>query len=238
MIKWNGYKLNSITVNGNSKIGENVYHFSTTPGGSDIGGTCPFKCPDCYGFEGKYNCDNVKKGLAIRTEIARNDLDFLYAAISAEIEKFGIEYFRTHVTGDYFSIPYVDMWETIVNEHKNTNFWSYTKSENQYGPDFDKALAKLNSHNNMNIVPSVIPGKGFNFGKCDYILKLYKYLLSIGEDVYICPCGTDNTVHCNSCHGCSKHKFVLFLLHGVKTYNAKKDILFPAIAEIVANQAK
>ena len=49
-IEWNGFEINELLVDGNSKIGKGVYHFSTLPGTAyymhskynfQVKGTCP-----------------------------------------------------------------------------------------------------------------------------------------------------------------------------------------------------
>ena len=104
------------------------------------------------------------------------------------------------------------------------------------------SIVAFDDINNFNVVKSIvcIDGKrrGFNFGKCDYILALYKELTARGESVYICKCGFDdeNPAHCITCAACRTCKYVLFVLHSTPDYDAKKDALFPVLKEIVMNQ--
>lgn len=228
---FNGNVIKELLVNGNSKIGKNVYHFSTLPT-CENGGTCFCTCEGCYGTKGNYNFVSTRKALTLRTNIVRSDLNWFIAEIIREILSHKIKYVRIHATGDFFSKEYTNAWIIIASVCKDTKFWTYTKS---YGHGFDDTLNTLNSLPNVNIVQSLVPGCGFNFGHCEYVLDTYYKLISQGENPYICPCGTDDTVHCNECHKCSERKYVLFLEHSTG-YKADKDSLFNTVAAIVANQ--
>ena len=236
-IEWNGFEINELLVDGNSKIGKGVYHFSTLPGTAyymhskynfQVKGTCPCDCVGCYGMTGNYRFSNVKDSLAIRTLVARTDLEFFVEEINKEIKKHNIKYIRIHATGDFFSNDYVMAWVEIAKANPDVIFWTYTKAT-------FPAIATLDSLENVNIVSSIIPGKGFNFGNCAYILAAYEYLKGIGENPYICRCGIDNNQHCTTCKGCSKHKYVLFLEHSTG-YKAENDKLFPIVKELIENQ--
>ena len=228
-----------LLVNGNSKIGKGVYHFSTLPTNQmfdvvinqteyEIKGTCPCSCEGCYATKGNYNYPSVRNALGIRTWLVYNDLDFLYRAIRAQIEIYEIKYIRIHASGDFCSDEYINMWVDICLNYPGTLFWSYTKNRN--------AEASFDSVENGNIVKSLIPGKGFNFGHCDYIIMLYDYLTSIGKTVYICRCGIDKNQHCINCKGCLTHEYVLFIEHSTE-YNAESDPHFEIIKQIIENQA-
>ena len=173
-ISWNGQTISELLVNGNQKIGKNVYHFSTLPT-CENGGTCMCTCPGCYGTKGNYNFKTTKAALAVRTNVARSDLQFFVAEIIREIKAHKVKFVRIHATGDFFSADYVKAWIVIALACQDCTFWTYTKS---FGYGFDDELSKLNSLANVNIVKSVVPGCGLNFGHCDYVLDTYYKLLS------------------------------------------------------------
>lgn len=236
-IKWNGIETTELLINGNEKIGKGVYHFSTLPGtetytsekfNCTVAGTCPCDCIGCYGKTGNYRFRSTKDSLAIRTLIAKTDLAFMVEEICKEIKKHDIKMVRIHATGDFFSSDYVNAWTEIAKRNPATVFWTYTKATFQ-------ELETLNSLKNVNIVSSVIPGKGFNFGHCDYIMETYTELKAAGKDPYICKCGTDKNQHCNNCKGCSTHKYVLFIEHST-SYKAEKDPLFIDIKQLINAQ--
>lgn len=234
-----GY-IPELLVNGNSKIGKGVYHFSTLPTNQifhvvingksyDIKGTCPCNCVGCYATKGNYNYSSVKNSLAIKTWLIRNDIDFVKRALIAQIEADEIEFIRLHASGDFDSMEYVEMIKEVVTTCKDTTFWTYTKNI--------KAENAFDGIANINIVKSVIKGKGYNFGHCDYILSTYEYLKEQGKTVYICRCGVDKNQHCTNCKGCSKNEYVLFLEHSTE-YKAEKDSLYNELKAVIEDQEK
>ena len=230
--------VNPVLINGNAKIGKGCYHYSILPttGGFTVYvnekeykliGTCPTTCRGCYATNGNYRFQSVKNALGMRTWLAQNDIDFLKRAIMAQIEADKIDVLRIHAAGDFFSLAYVEMWRTIAKRFPDCLMWSYTK----------KAAAEkaFNDIPNINIVKSIVPGFGFNFGHCDYILNVYKALKETGKDVYVCKCGTDKEQHCINCGACRKCEHVLFIEHGTE-YNAENDAVFPVLKEIIDKQ--
>lgn len=247
-----------LVINGNDKIGDGVWHFSTLPtnkyfvvyvNGKEYRewGTCPQTCGEyrevkrgknkgkmvwvstCYATKGNYNYDSTKKSLMIKTWLIRHDLNFVYRAITAQIEAFNILVLRVHASGDFDSKAYVDMWKRIAIENPNLTMWTYTKRR-EFEHEFDDIP-------NFNVVKSVIAGKGYNYGHCDYILMLYEYLKAMGKRVYICRCGVDKGQHCNKCTACAQCDYVLFLEHSTD-YKAEKDPLFPAVKALIESQDK
>lgn len=228
-----------LLVDGNGKIGKGIYHFSTVPGTLEIAveingkayntiGTCNGNCKGCYAMSGnytRYGYDNV----AMRTIIAREYLDFMKRAIIAQIKASNIKFVRIHASGDFFSDEYISAWKDIVKECKDTSFWTYTKNSN--------AVNAFDEFSNANIVKSIIPHHGFNYGHIDYILSVYEYLKSQGKSVYICRCGIDKNQHCTDCKGCSKNEYVLFIEHSTE-YKAEKDPLYETIKAIIEAQEK
>jgi hypothetical protein len=245
-IKYNGGKIFSpvfgwiapLLVNGNSKLGKGVWTFSTLAGNKvytiDIGGksfsvhgTCPCNCRGCYAQTGNYNFYSTKKSNFIKTYLSRYYLDYVKNAIIAQIHADKIKLLRIHASGDFFSVDYINMWKEIATTCSTCVFWGYTKNTT--------AEKSFDNIDNTNIVKSIIPGYGFNFGKCGYIIKVYNALKSAGKTVYICRCGVDKNQHCTSCKGCSQNAYVLFIEHSTG-YIAENDIDFPELKSIIENQ--
>lgn len=235
--------IKPLLINGNDKLGRGVYTYSTLatnsfynvtldtiygPAEYHINGTCPCHCDKCYATRGRYTFENVKQANARKTIISRNDIDWMVAAITAQIKAERIRICRIHASGDFDSLEYIKAWKKIVADCSDTVFWTYTKN-----PVAEHSFDELP---NINIVKSVIPGIGFNFGHCDYIIRAYKALKAIGKNVYICRCGIDKNQHCTNCTACSKNDFVLFIEHSTE-YKAEKDPLFPVVKELIENQA-
>ena len=227
----------ALLVDGNGKIGEGVWHFSSCPGKREYSatingaefetvGTCGDDCPGCYGFTGnflRYGYDS----LVVRTVIAREYMDFCERAIMAQLEADKIRTVRIHATGDFFSRDYLDMWTRIVKANPAVTFWTYTK---EYAAEhaFDDIP-------NANIVKSNVLNIGYNFGHAGYICDLYKFLRDMGKTVYVCRCGIDNNQHCTNCAACAKCDYVLFLEHGTG-YKPEKDPRFAEFVDLVNSQ--
>ena len=232
--------INPVLVNGNAKLGKGVWTFSTLPTKEvfhveidgvdyDVQGTCPCSCAGCYATTGFYRMPSVLKANAMKTILARFHLEWLKRAIIAQILAENIKLCRIHASGDFFSMDYINAWIEICKACKACAFWSYTKNIIA-----EKAFDNIG---NINIVKSIIHGYGFNFGKCEYILKVYHALKELGKDVYICRCGVDKNQHCTSCKGCSKNEYVLFIEHSTN-YVAENDPLFNVLKDIIEKQAK
>lgn len=270
--------IKPLLKNGNTKIGRGVWQLSLAAGNIiardyivknvlknvwkhytsvDIkelclmcGGTCCCLCSGCYAMGGKYKCDNVLECLAKHSFIARVALDWMYRAISAQIIADKIEMCRIHVSGDFFSRDYAEMWHKVICSNRQCIFWTYTK---MFGHGFDDVLQAIDREENANIVKSVIQGIGFNFGHAGYLIRVYKELKAAGKNVHICACGLDKLIdkkprgykktkeekaaeiHCNKCSSCFKCEYVLFLEHGTK-YNPLTDPDFPEFVKLVKQQ--
>lgn len=228
-------------VNGNDKIGKGVWHASTLPTNETITctfngvtysemGTCPLKCNGCYGTKGNYNYNDTKYYLLMRTRFLKNYPALYFYVALCQIKAENIKYIRVHATGDF--IPgEASGWYEIFKSNKDIKGWTYTKV------NFNNEITALDSLDNFNIVKSIIPGCGFNFGHIDYILSVYDHLKSKGETPYICRCGIDKNQHCSNCTGCSRNKYVLFIEHSTE-YKAEKDSLYSTIKELIEAQPK
>ena len=238
----NGLWIVPFLKKGNSKTGEKVYTFSTLPttkiyntSFGEVKGTCPLTCRDCYATLGCYNFSSVINCLAVNTIMVRNYMDFVERAITAQLETLKtVNEIRIFASGDFYisddmnvNREYLEMWKRIIKRFPQKFFWTYTKVQ-QFENGFDDL-------NNANIVKSVINGIGFNFGTVEYLLETFRKLQAMGKDVYICKCGFDESQHCHNCHSCSKHAFVLFLVHS-NGYVATDSPLYETLKAIVMAQ--
>ena len=232
--------ISPLLVDGNSKLGKGVFTWSMLPGNHAFDGivngqkivtfgTCLCNCPGCYAKTGFYNMPSVLAANALKTSLTRVYPDFVKRAIIAQIEADNIKLCRIHASGDFFCAEYIQLWREIVKACPGCVFWTYTKNK-----DAERAFDDLE---NINIVKSIVPGYGFNFGKCGYILKVYAALKEQGKPVYICRCGIDKNQHCTNCKGCSKNEFVLFIEHST-SYKAEQDPLFKEVKRIIEEQPK
>lgn len=237
--------IKPLLKHGNTKIGlvwqlsmlprEISYTFTVNGKEHTVCGTCLSTCRDkdgkitCYACAGHFQRHTVRASLGVNTWFARYALDFMRRAIMAQIAADKIEICRVHVAGDFFSIEYAEMWKGIAESYPAVCFWTYTKNA--------AAERIFDGVENFHVVKSVIPGKGFNYGHCDYIIALYDYLTKSGKSVYICLCGFDDSTHCDSCGACRTCDFVLFLEHSTD-YKAKEDPLYPVLYKIAMSQKR
>lgn len=237
-----GEWVSEILKKGNVKTGVKVYTFSTLPTNrtyhtkyGDIKGTCPCKCADCYATLGCYNFPTVINSLALNTVLVRRYLEFVECALMAQLETLkSVDEIRIFASGDFYisddmkvNAEYVAMWKRIIKSFPQKFFWTYTKVR-----EFENAFDELE---NANIVKSVINGIGFNYGEVEYILNAYYKLKKANKDVYICKCGFDENQHCHNCHSCSKHDFVLFIIHS-NGYEPTTSARYAELYNIVMNQ--
>lgn len=174
--------------------------------------------------------ENVKISMLVNTALANRYIDFLKRAIKAQLAWIGRGEVRIHVAGDFFTKhpeEYAAMWKDIVKDFPSFRFWTYTKVK-RFENLFD-------GFRNANVVKSLVPGMGKNYGTCDYIISMYYNLREMGKKVYICKCGIDKNQHCERCGVCATYDFVLFLEHGT-SYKPEKDPSFGKFCELVKNQ--
>lgn len=235
--------IRELLKKGNSKTGKKVYTFSLLPGTAfytstvngieyTVKGTCICDCLGCYAKTGRYVFDNVIRSMLINTWLVNNHLDFVKRALSSQIECLGRVEIRIHAAGDFNttnSDEYATLWHDIIKKYSVSIYdgWTYTKIK-KYESLFEDVQ-------NANIVKSIIPGVGVNFGYCDYIISTYKLLKRLGKKVYICLCGIDPLKHCENCSVCALYEYVLFIEHSTE-YKAENDPLYPALCEIALNQ--
>lgn len=194
-------------------------------------GTCVCQCDHCYGCAGRYVMSNVANANAWRTFAARYHMDWLERAITAQIN-WGVngkplESVRCHITGDFFGMDYVEMWKRIKANCPKTRMWAYTKNK--------EAEDAFDDVENFNIVKSLIPGFGINYGHCDYVMAMYNALREAGIETHICRCAIDNEQHCDTCRACQDLKYVLFLEHG-SDYKPEKDSLWEEFKVLIESK--
>lgn len=226
---------------GNDKTGKLVYTFSVLPGTGiftldidgktfSVKGTCVCDCIGCYAKTGHYVQYTALKSMVINTYLVNNHLEFVKACIAAQLEYIGRGEIRIHAAGDFNTAnpdEYANMWHAIAARFNTFRFWTYTKIK-KYETLFDDLK-------NANIVKSVIPGVGVNYGHCDYIISAYYTLREYGKKVYICRCGVDKNQHCENCGVCATYDYVLFIEHSTE-YKAEQDPSFEKLCTIIDAQ--
>lgn len=226
---------------GNTKLGKSVYTWSTLPGTEEytvvingrvylVKGTCKCNCKGCYAKTGQYKRRSVTTALAIRTILMREHTDWTHRALMAQLEyamqdKEDLE-LRISAAGDIEDMA-IPVWQDIKKHFPIMVTWSYTKNE--------EAEDMFDEFENANIVKSIIPGHGVNFGHCGYIIDTYKALKAAGKKVYICRCGIDNNQHCEKCGVCATYEYVLFVEHSTN-YKAEEDPRYQELVDLINAQ--
>ena len=227
-------------VKGNSKLGKRVWHSSTLPtcgffeiklpGGGTVTarGTCPTTCRGCYATSGRYNDPNNKYLLHMRTRLLREYPDIYFALVRLQLTYENIDRLRIHAAGDFIPGEAAGFM-AVLRDFPGVSAWTYTKC------NITGEIADLDALPNCNIVKSIIPGCGFNYGPIEYIAALFFRLIMAGESVYICRCGIDHNQHCSDCDGCAKHKYVLFVEHSTG-YDPRRSPFWDKFMALVNNQ--
>ena len=129
---------------GNMKLGA-IPNFSTPPGK-----TCsPEACKTCF-RQGcyavkAYRRKNVKKAWDDNERAAREDLSGLEKVLTAFFQKpTAPRFFRVHVSGDFFSRAYAEMWSRVAASAPKTNFLAFTKYwDNVRGVEFPENFSLI-----------------------------------------------------------------------------------------------
>ena len=113
-----------IKINTNRKLG-NMGRFSipsrvTCPGATE---SC---LSVCYTKKGFFCFPKIAKGLQNALELTKDDS--FVGTISREIRNNNLSLIRVHVSGDFYSPEYVNLWIAIAKRSPNTKFYAYTRS--------------------------------------------------------------------------------------------------------------
>lgn len=164
---------------GNSKL-HNMYMFNI-PATKDI---CGRICPGCFAIREQKRFPTVIEARNKRLEASKQE-DFITTIIS-EINSLRTKpkWFRLHASGEFYSQPYIDSWQVIVESFPSIVFYAYTKRLREF--DFSK-LASL---------PNFILINSLHFGKLNY-----GPLSEAPSNAFICPSYTGATCG-DSCTYC------------------------------------
>ena len=116
---------------GNKKL-KNISSFSLSPIAS-----CPFHkyCSDkCYARKAYRAYPNTKNAYDRNFRIAKENPENLKTQLVEEFRSYKGNYFRIHVSGDFYSQEYLDMWKEICKQFPDIQFMSFTKC---YTFDYD-----------------------------------------------------------------------------------------------------
>jgi len=162
---------------GNMKTGR-IPAFSLLPGVTCSKAACASCLTDgCYAvksaFQHGYNINNntTLTAWARNTAIAKKDLPALESYLNQYFDSMTApRFFRIHVSGDFFSVEYAEMWRRVIIAHPHTKFLFFTKQW-----DVMRAVDFLNIENLSPVlsgwtgcpVPQDLIDKGFRVAWCD-----------------------------------------------------------------------
>lgn len=142
--------MQAVGGKGNTKIGKNVYTFSTTAGPVSEGGTCPGASEWCAA-----NCYAVRlTRYPSVTSRYNENRDAVDAGMMPEVPANATMY-RIHVSGDFDTAAYIHAWRFLVKSRPDVRFYAYTRSWRV--PALRKALDALRAEPNMQLFASIDP---------------------------------------------------------------------------------
>lgn len=128
---------------GNTKLG-NIHNWSI-PAIKTCPGRSSFCESICYATNGRYRANNVQAAHARNLELCKTA--GWTSDMIDEINKKPLSTVRIHAAGDFYDLPYIRKWHTIVKACPDTKFYAYTRSWNRAG--LLEGLTKLASESNF-----------------------------------------------------------------------------------------
>ena len=116
---------------------------------------------------------------------------------------------RLHSSGDLFCTDYVQVLERVSSRFSDRLFYAFTKVWDGYGK-LSRAVQDLNNLPNVNIIDSLLGGRGLNYGDPEYI----RNLMERDPRLYLCPSDGEK-VRCGiECRYCIEGgKYPVFIQH-------------------------
>lgn len=189
---------------GNKKLDRSVGIFSlpavtTCPNCKDCKASCYAKAEE----DRWVNCYNLRQqNLALS-----HTPEFVNLMVNEIIQKrFSI--IRIHESGDFYNLEYLEKWVMIAKALPKVRFYGYSKCFERY----PSTLEVFNSLPNVNIINSITPYGGKNYGDQEYISALR-------QDGYVlCPLQLIDPAEgkkcMRDCKLCLTAKEVCFIAHG------------------------
>ncbi len=191
--------------NGNEKMG-NIFSFSL-PGKITCPGASEWCLKKCYGYRYEIRRPKCRKAYLLNLLLTKKSEEFtrLMIGIIPRI----IPSFRIHVSGDFYSVEYIQCWTKICEQFPTTKFWSYTRSWNVEAllPHLDK----LRSLDNVQLFASI-----------DHTMlsqpEGWRIAFIKGDERasgIICPAQINDNISCDNCGYCFNKNDgnVIFKIH-------------------------
>jgi hypothetical protein len=124
--------IETISISKGNKKLKNISSFSLPPVASCLFHTY---CSDkCYAKKAYRAYPNTKNAYDRNFRVAKENLENLKKQLMEYLRSYNGDYFRIHVSGDYYSQEYLNMWIEVCKENPNIHFMSFTKC---YTFDYD-----------------------------------------------------------------------------------------------------
>ncbi len=190
----------NLLTRGNSKLDKSIFNWSITPIKSCL--NCEDCKKSCYAIKSYRFYPTVKLAWDRNLILAKNG-DFVSMVVNQLKKARTCKAVRIHVAGDFFDQNYINSWEKIILLFPNIKFYCYSKVMEIL--NFTAIMAAPN----FNIINSIAPDGGVNFGNQDRVneLKDMGYL--------VCPVTNGDTdIQCGrNCSLCLTHRKVCFIEH-------------------------
>jgi len=184
--------------------------------------TCPESCRllgRCYG-NAMHRAKRIAPGEALEERI-RNDIDFLSS------KHMGGFVVRLHVLGDFYSVPYVELWEALLEKHAPMHVYGYTARRADDGDGIAKKIEAVKTRFKRRFAirwSRDVTG-------CAEVPDTATVILhrsEAPEGAIVCPAETDDTACCATCGLCweavTSAKTICFLLHGMGSSRASAEV--------------
>ena len=114
--------------NGNAKLGK-IANMSLAPGKTCSADACKTCLVDgCYACKAYNAYKNTRAAWDTNTDLALNYLSCMEADLNAYFAGMNApRYFRIHVSGDFVTYEYAQMWARVAANAEGTNFLAFTK---------------------------------------------------------------------------------------------------------------
>ena len=183
-------------------------------------------CKDCYAMKKRHLFDNVQMALARNWMLIKklSDKKDTKTAVNKllEIIPENSNLFRIHESGDFFNNWYVDVWNDVVINRRQTYFWCYVRS---FELNFSKIVrqpnfalwASIDDYNKDQALDFI---KRYKNSSVKLAYGPYKHNAETPESSIICP-ATNHKIEingaCNKCKLCVIKdriaKNIVFLQH-------------------------
>jgi len=182
-------------MNGNKKLGS-IPNVSLLPIDTCINNS--FCKDDCYAVKFVKLYTSVRNMWSENTDLAKKNPEAFFNGIRKALIGLTPEFFRIHVSGDFFSQDYFDMWCDLARDFPATNFLAFTKAY-KFMHKNRQSLPE-----NLEIVLSIFPGLDLPLSLLHYPVAAAGTVGQYEQSHRVTPERISDAVHCpGNCSTCS-----------------------------------